>query len=358
MTTMNRDHLSTLDFGAFSMTTDHDHDTDHDDHPFTKREARADITDELRFTTAAVRVSFTWFGTRKALDDCHRDQIASEFSASSDFISAGKKLISTKHPTYRAVTAIRTKILTDWRDSSLPFPEQGIRLIRQDSVEAFQTRMENYRDELANAVASLQDHFTEIQDEARQRLGSLYDADDYPSSLRNLFGVTWDFPNVEPPDYLLQLQPSLYEAERARVAAQFDQAVNMAEEAFITQFSDCIMHLCERLGRGDDGSPKVFRDSAISNLTDFFERFRTLGIRSNAQLDALVEQAQEAIGRSTPNRLRSDTNFRDTIARHLANVGEQITEMQVNRPRRNLLRPSPSPSASPSPRSNDEETEK
>jgi hypothetical protein len=33
----------------------------------------------------------------------------------------------------------------------------------------------------------------------RQRLGDLYNEADYPASLDGLFGMTWDFPSVEPP---------------------------------------------------------------------------------------------------------------------------------------------------------------
>ena len=54
---------------------------------------------------------------------------------------------------------------------------------------------------------------------AVERLGSLYNPDDYPPSLRGLFELSWDFPSVEPPDYLMQLSPAIYEQERARVAS-------------------------------------------------------------------------------------------------------------------------------------------
>src|SRR6185312_9452074 len=115
-------------------------------------------------------------------------------------------------------------------------------------------------------------------------------------SLVGLFDVSWDFPSVEPPDYLRELNPALYEAERARVASRFDEAVQMAETAFLEEFGRLVGHLTGRIsGAGDDGKPKVFRDSAVSNLSDFFERFRSLNVRSNQQLDDLVAQAQRAV---------------------------------------------------------------
>ena len=46
---------------------------------------------------------------------------------------------------------------------------------------------------------------------AKTRLGRLFKATDYPSSLCGLFAVEWDFPSVEPPDYLRQFNPQIFE---------------------------------------------------------------------------------------------------------------------------------------------------
>ena len=141
----------------------------------------------------------------------------------------------------------------------------------------------------------LDEHFAELKSAARQRLGRLFNAADYPESLRNLFAVTWDFPSAEPPPYLQQLNPQLYEQECQRVQQRFDEAVKLAEEAFIAELAKLLSHLTERLSGTEDSKPKVFRDSAMGNLTEFFQRFRQLNIRSNEQLDRLVADAQGII---------------------------------------------------------------
>src|SRR5918996_4117062 len=84
----------------------------------------------LRATTAAVRLSFVWFGTRKTLTSEQKAQAAETFGAEGQFLSAGKKLIDTKHPAFKAVTGIRSRTVSYWKGVSLPYPEPGIRLIR------------------------------------------------------------------------------------------------------------------------------------------------------------------------------------------------------------------------------------
>jgi len=292
----------------------------------------------LRETTAAVRVSFTWFGVRKALTNEQKNQAAEPFGAEGDYLSARKKLLDTKHPAYKEVTGVRGKVGAYWKSLTLPFPEPGIRLIRQHEIEGFNQQMAGYRVELEAAVRHLDDHYSELKSAARRRLGDLFNPNDYPSSLHGLFGVEWDFPNVEPPDYLCQLNPAIYEQERARVTARFEEAVKLTEQAFISEFAKLIEHLTERLSDNGEGERKIFRDSAISNLTEFFNRFRQLNVRSNQDLDALVEQAQRVVQGTDPQALRDSDDLRQHVTSQLSRVQAALDGMLVDRPRRRIIR--------------------
>jgi hypothetical protein len=293
----------------------------------------------LRMTMAASRVRFTWFGTQKSLTSEQRAAAAEPFDADSQLISAGKKLVDTKHTAYKAVTAIRTKITDAWRGLTLPFPEPGVRLIKQEKVDEFASTMADYKVELDDAVANLDRHYDELKHAAADRLGSLYNPSDYPEALRGLFDVAVDFPSVEPPNYLLQLSPDLYQQEQDRVRARFEEAVRLAEQGFLEEFARLVEHITERLsGTSDDGSPKVFRDSAVANLSEFFARFRELNVRSNAQLDELVERAQRAVRGVGAQDLRDSVTLRERVAQQLGHVQSVLDGMLVDRPRRRILR--------------------
>jgi hypothetical protein len=292
----------------------------------------------LRTTMAAVRVSLSWFGTRKTLTAEQKSQAADTFGAEGAFLSAGKKLLDTRHEAYKAVTAVKGRIISLWKSMSLPYPEPGIRLIRQDQIETFDARMQALKQELDEAVEQLDRHYEQLKSTARNRLGRLYNPADYPGSLRGLFSVTHDFPSVEPPDYLQQLSPGLYQQECERVAARFDEAVRLAEQAFVEELHGLVAHLTERLTGQTDGQPKVFRDSAVNNLAEFFQRFRTLNVRSNEQLDELVAQCQGVIRGVEPQTLRDDQNLRQTVAQQMASVQNTLDDLLVDRPRRNILR--------------------
>lgn len=76
----------------------------------------------LRETTAAVRVSFTWFGVRKSLTNEQKNQAAESFGAEGEFLSARKKIIDTKHVAYKGVTAVRGKVVAYWHLSPCRIP--------------------------------------------------------------------------------------------------------------------------------------------------------------------------------------------------------------------------------------------
>ena len=292
----------------------------------------------LRTTMAAMRLGYTWFGTRKTLSNEQKAQAAESFNAEGQFLSAGKKLIDTRHPKFKAVTAVRSRAASYWRGISLPYPEPGLRLIRQDEVNDIVARMERFQTELADTVADLDEHFSELTSAARGRLGELFDEGDYPLSLDGLFQMNWDFPSVEPPEYLRRLSPQLYAEECQRVQGRFDEAIRLAEQAFLEELSKLVDHLTERLSGNTDGKPKVFRDSAVSNLDEFFERFQHLNVRSNEQLDELVERAQLIVQGIQPQQLRDNQGVRQQVASQLSGVQSVLDGLLIDRPRRNIIR--------------------
>jgi hypothetical protein len=292
----------------------------------------------LRADMAAVRLSFVWLGTRKTLTHEQTSQAADTFGAEEDFFSAHKKLLDTSHPAFKAVTSVRTRTIAYWKGTTLPFPEPGLRLIRQDDISAFSVQMTTFQAELQDAVEQLGQCYQELKSAARQRLGRLFNAADYPQQLAGLFAVSFDFPSVEPPEYLRRLSPQLYAQESARVAARFDEAIQLAEDAFVDELSKLVSHLTERLSGREDGKPKIFRDSAVENLQTFFDRFRHLNVRSSQQLDELVSQVQQMTRGVQPQSLRESSPLRQQVATQLSGVQSVLDGLLVDRPRRILQR--------------------
>jgi hypothetical protein len=128
-------------------------------------------SERLRATMAAVRVMFTWLGTRKTLTPHQKSQAADTFGAERAYVSAGKKLLDTSHPAFKAVTSVRTRIIAYWHGASLPYQYATI---RQDDIDSFTVQMTTLKSDLDEAVQQLDDKYIELKQAARRRLDSLY----------------------------------------------------------------------------------------------------------------------------------------------------------------------------------------
>ncbi|MCM2371881.1 hypothetical protein [Aporhodopirellula aestuarii] len=298
----------------------------------------ASVGERLQSETTAVRMKIHWPGVRKTLSQDQNRQAAGTFAADTKSLSTSKKLFDTSHPAFRAATAVKSQASDYWKSMTLPYVEPGMRLIRRRDVASFDVHMTSVRAELAEAVEQIEKAYDELVDQARDRLGGLFDPSDYASNLRETFAIEWDYPSCDPPEYLLRVSPQLYYSECARVQRRFDEAVQVAEQAFADELSKLIGHLAERLAGESDGTPKVFRDSALTNLLDFFDRFQRLNIRSNDDLDRLVADAREIVGSVVPQDLRDRTNLRDRVAEQLSQVEASLDDWMTDRPRRSILR--------------------
>jgi hypothetical protein len=122
---------------------------------------------QLQTAFAAVRVSFTWLGVRKTLSPSQKAQAAEPFGAEEKYLSAAKKLLDTADPLFRELTGLRHRIVSYWKGMSVPYPEPGLRLIRQDQIESFHTTLQDLQQQLQAAVTKLDAHYEALKASAR-----------------------------------------------------------------------------------------------------------------------------------------------------------------------------------------------
>ncbi len=296
--------------------------------------------EELRRNCAAVRLHVKSFGTTRTLSQGQVAELMDGGNTDTSMLRASKKLLDAGHPTVKLLGRIRSQILATWRGMTLPYTEPGVRLMPRNLVPEFEQRMGFLRDELAAAVAEFEGVWPSLLNAAQERLGDLFDRSDYPGTLDGLFSVVWSYPEVSPPTYLMTIDPSLYHREQRRISERFDQAVQLAEQAVTEEFASMISHLAERLSDDVSGERKVFRDSAVENLREFFGRFRQLPLHgaSAEQLENLINQVQGVLGGVSPRNLRESGGLRQEVATELGKVETALQGMLVDRPRRRIIR--------------------
>lgn len=296
-----------------------------------------ETANELRQTMGAVKLSFSWLGTQRKLSDLQTKQAADTFHAATDLVTASKRLIDTKNSTYRTLTALKSQASAYWRSMTLPYPQDGIRLIKQSDIAAFEDKMREFKEQLAAAASNLQLEYESIKEAAREKLGDLFNPLDYPPTLEGVFEIKWEYPPVEPPNYLMTFNPELYQQEQSRIQQRFEAAVIMAEDAFAEQLQEMVSHLIERLTDEPDGTKKTFKSSAIENFKEFYDNFRRMNVRSNAQLENLIQQANSLVSGVEAKDLRSNSNLRQDLRTQMTTVKTALDTLITNAPRRRVL---------------------
>lgn len=302
------------------------------------------LAQKLKANMAAVRLSkSTWHLSRK-LNHEQVTKAASEFQADPRFIGASKKLINPRTKKYRDCNAILGEARAYWKSVTIPFPEDGVRLIRRDHMAKFQETMNAFKAELLQAAQALQADYETIRGEAQQQLGELFNETDYPGDITDQFALKWEFPSIEPPAYLLEADPTgqLYAQQVALMEARLQESIALTEEAFTKTFHEMVTRLAERLKFGEvdpetgERKPLVFHDSTVENLQAFFEQFKALNVGSSPDLDKLVEQAKQVIGDKAPGDIRKDVTLRQNMQVAMAELSGKLNQMMVARPIRQM----------------------
>lgn len=295
-----------------------------------------DLATKLRKQTAAVRLQTASFGTRKALSIPQRQQAAQPFGAEPETLSARKRLLNTKDAAYREVMGCLSQAKCLWKAFTVPYPEKGVRLIRKDRVQEFSARMDEIKVKLAAMVTELQAVYPQLREAAKEALGALYDEYDYPASVEGRFAIEYDWPNAEPPEYLKQINPALYEEQIKKMQSRFAEAIRLTEEGFAAELQKLVDHLCERLTPGEDGKAKRIRETAVENLNDFFAKFAELNLGESGALKSLVEQAKAVLANQNVDTLRKDVTARQTLAEAMGAVKLQIDAVVTAKPSRHI----------------------
>jgi hypothetical protein len=123
-------------------------------------------------------------GIHRTLTAQQKEEVGATWSADARLLTAGKKLIDTKHEAVRKLTSLRSRVASFWRGLTLPYTEPGVRLIRPSDIEAFVQKREGLRDELVQAEAELNAVYEQVKADARRRLARLYNVPAYMKTTR------------------------------------------------------------------------------------------------------------------------------------------------------------------------------
>lgn len=203
-----------------------------------------------------------------------------------------------------------------------PLFRAGIYLIPLGLVEEVDAKLKAVEAERATCIDAFLAMYDAIRDNARVRLAGLFDPTDYPSvaAVRATFGMRWQWIGFDAPAQLESLNRELWQREREKAGAAWAEAADDIRLALRATCAELVAHLAERLQPAADGKRRVFRDSAVTNLTQFLDLFDKRDVTSDAELQALVGQARAILSGVDAEMLRGTDRFRSRMRDALLDV--------------------------------------
>lgn len=82
-----------------------------------------------------------------------------------------------------------------------------------ETISKPEAQLRETQSEFELSVRDLDRCWYELVEQARKRLGDLFELTDYSQSIADEFAITWDYPATTPPDYMRSVAPEIYQSE-------------------------------------------------------------------------------------------------------------------------------------------------
>lgn len=212
------------------------------------------------------------------------------------------------------------------------FPIPGFIFVPSGNIIKIDDAMQSFSREFDDLVNQFIVKYPGYIDEMRQRLGSLYNPLDYPPNIRQYFAFTWRFLSLHHENNAELLSPETIRREEASFRQMVEEFRETAMTTLRTTFTEMVNRTVERLS----GEKKIFRDTLVGNIREFIDGFSTMNINDDAELAAAVEKCNKILSGVSIDAIRSNDQFRHSIASSMQAVQERLATMTVNLPSRKL----------------------
>jgi hypothetical protein len=205
-----------------------------------------------------------------------------------------------------ALHAVATQIRQWHYDNTLPWNDNGSRLLPMANFFDYKAMVGNFQQQFNDAIEDFVRQYDDLVSAAAFSLGDLFNADDYPTaeqvrsknSLRIVFS-----PVPSAGDFRVDI-PNEYREELQKIS---DERVNAAMKDAWDRLHDCLKHMSDKLA----GTEKqLFRDSLVDNAVELCAMLTKLNVTNDAKLEQARQQLERALVGLDAKELRKDNETR------------------------------------------------
>jgi len=237
-----------------------------------------------------------------------------------------KKRLLAESAIFKRVTEAWSALYTYHQQHTLPWTDNGPRLLPSCMYMEYTEAMRNLRAEADKRLKVLADNwYREVQHDSA-RLGIMYNPEDYPSDIASRFYHDIQFlPVPNTGDFRVQID----DADRMSLERAIAEAEANITSHLITELMEPLQRMAAKLAVPADQKGGVFRNTLIENVVETAERLKKLNVNNDpamaSMLDQVVSVAAQYHGKE--DMLRGDTQARQQAATEAQTTIDNIMDI-------------------------------
>jgi hypothetical protein len=279
---------------------------------------------QKKLSEKAMLVNFTvstWTGRVK--DSQVSDEVMTNKNADSDSGAWWTYLIPKSALKEVTRAAVQTRVAF-WK-YTLPWQDGGCRILPSALFMEYTEGMRKATQAYDEAVSNFIKKYPEIIATSQTRLGKLSSTKALPSvaTVRSRFGYRNSiFPLPSASDFRVDINDDDFAAAQKQVEDSIDQVTGKAMSSVWERFNELVGKVAETLKQPD----KVFRDSLITNLSDFCVLLPKMNITDDNKLEQMRKLAVDKLANLKPGTLRDEPKERKTSAKDAKELLNKLKE--------------------------------
>lgn len=260
----------------------------------------------------------SWSGMQ--VDRDVTDAVNADFKADKKAGRYNKRLVDAQF--LEGISSAHSKARAAHRLLTLPWEDDGTRVLANVGYINYTSVMKDCRLKAEGAIKEFLSDLQPAVNEAKVRLGDMFNADDYPSAddLKSKFGFDVEIkPMPEGKDFRAKLSDDAVKDIVKDIERRSDQRLETAMKDVFSRVQEMVSRMSERLREftpSKDGKKAsgIIRDSLVYNINELADLMPALNVTGDPRIDELAKQLKADLVEHSPEILRADPKVRqDTM---------------------------------------------
>lgn len=213
-----------------------------------------------------------------------------------------------------ALTKFQARARAEHYRLTLPWNDQGARLLPTAALMEYQQTMGRYRNEFERLVDIFLDKYDTLVASAAFQLGTLFDRNEYPSraQVSRRFRMETSFtPLPTGGDFRLDIESEVQRELIDQYERRMEDKLAQANQDAWSRLHAALLRLSDRLVVDEEtGKGRIFHDTMVTGALDLCDLLRSLNVTNDPALTKAARQVEELLSGVTPKELRDEHSTR------------------------------------------------